>query len=166
LILFYAGRKSEALALLKRLESTDPGLATTHGYLATVYFDRKDYQNAFVESKKAAQLRHDDAALALTTAAEHGFAAGGVNGMRENTIPVRKDMVERDLGSAYELTAICASLGKKEEALRYLQTAYEKRETGLLYLCRDPDFNALQDDLVYKEITERVSKLRSEPAQR
>ena len=165
LILFYAGRKSEAFALLKRLESTDPGLATTHGYLATVYFDRKDYMNAFVELKQAAQRRHDDAGLALATAAERGFTAGGVNGMRENTIPLRKDMIDRDSGSAYELAAICASLGKKEEAMRYLQTAYEKRETGVLYLYRDPDFNALHDDLVYKEITEQVFERWSKPAQ-
>jgi hypothetical protein len=38
-----------------------------------------------------------------------------------------------------------------------LQIAYEKRETGLLYLSRNPDFSALHNDLIYKEITERVA---------
>jgi tetratricopeptide (TPR) repeat protein len=162
-ILFGAGRKSEGLALLKQLESTDPALATTHGYMAQIYFDRKDYANFFAESKQAAQLRHDEAALAIANAAERGFAAGGVNGMRESMIPVQKEMVDRDLGSAYDLAASCALLGKKEDALRYLQTAYERRETGLLYLSRNPDFNALHDDLVYKEITERVGERLSKP---
>ena len=162
-ILFSAGRKSEGLALLKQLESTDPALATTHGYLAQIYFDGKDYENFFAESKQAAQLRHDEAALAIANAAERGFAAGGVNGMRESMIPVQKEMVDRDLGSAYDLAASCALLGKKEDALRYLQTAYERRETGLLYLSRNPDFNALHDDLVYKEITERVGERLSKP---
>jgi tetratricopeptide (TPR) repeat protein len=162
-ILFSAGRKSEGLALLKQLESTDPALATTHGYLAQIDFDRKDYENFFAESKQAAQLRHDEAALAIANAAERGFTAGGVNGMRESMIPVQKEMVDRDLGSAYDLAANCALLGKKEEALRYLQTAYERRETGLLYLSRNPDFNALHDDLVYKEITERVGERLSKP---
>ncbi len=157
-ILFDAGRKSEAFALLKQLESTDPALATTHGYLATIYFDRKDYKNSFAESKQAAQLRHDEAALAIATAAERGFAAGSLNGMRESMIPVQKEMVDRDLGSAYDLATTYALLGNKEEALRYLQVAYEKRETGLLYLNRNPDFNILHDDLVYKEITERVGE--------
>ena len=162
-ILFSAGRKSEGLALLKQLESTDPALATTHGYMAQIYFDRKDYANFFAESKQAAQLRHDEAALAIANAAERGFAAGGVNGMRESMIPVQKEMVDRDLGSAYDLAATCALLGQKEDALRYLQTAYERRETGLLYLSRNPDFNALHDDLVYKEITERVGERLSKP---
>jgi tetratricopeptide (TPR) repeat protein len=157
-ILFSAGRKSEALALLKQLESTDPALATTHGYLAAIYLDRKDYENFFAESKQSAQLRHDEAGAGVADAAERGFAAGGLDGMRQSMLPVQKEMFDRGLGSAYELAGTCASLGKRQEALRYLQAAYEKRETGLLYLSRDPGFNILHDDLVYKEITERVGE--------
>ncbi len=67
--------------------------------------------------------------------------------------------------SAYDLATTCALLGKKEEALQYLQAAYEKRETGLLYLNRNPDFNLLHDDLIYKEITERVAERLSKNPQ-
>jgi len=155
-ILFHADRESEAFALLKQLESTDPALATTHQYLAQMYFDRKDYPKFFAESRESAELRHDEAALAVAKAAERGFAARGLNGMREAMLPVQKEMLDRDLGSAYSLAATCALLGKREDALRHLQLAYEKRETGLLYLSHDPDFDTLRDDLAYKEITERV----------
>jgi tetratricopeptide (TPR) repeat protein len=164
-ILYDAGRKSEAFALLKQLESTDPVLATTHAYLASIYFDRKDYANFFAESKQAARLRHDEAALAVANAAERGFTDGGLSGMREGMLPVQKQMFDRDLGSAYDLATTCALLGKKEEALQYLQAAYEKRETGLLYLNRNPDFNILHDDLVYKEITGRVGERLSRNSQ-
>jgi tetratricopeptide (TPR) repeat protein len=162
-ILNFAGRKSEAFALLQQLESTDPALATTHGYLAAIYFDRKDYGNFFAESRQAAQLRHDEAGLAVANAAERGYAAAGLHGMRESMLPVQKEMFDHGLGSAYELAETCALLGKKEEALRFLQAAYEKREIGMLYLSRDPDFNTLHDDLVYKEITQRVEKKLSKP---
>jgi tetratricopeptide (TPR) repeat protein len=161
LILNWAGRKSEAFTLLKQLESSDPSLATTHTYLASIYFERKDYENFFVESKQAAQLRHDEASLAVTNAAERGFTAGGLDGMRESMVPVQKEMLNRSLGSAYQVATTSALLGRKEDALHYLQTAYEKRETGLLYLNRDPDFNTLHDDLVYKEIIERVGRTLS-----
>ena len=157
-ILFHAGRKSEAFALLKQLETTDPSLATTHSYLAAIYFDRKDYENSFYESKQAARMRHDESGLALANAAEQGFAAGGLDGMWESIVLLQKQMFDRDLGPAYDLAATYALLGKKEEALRYLQASYEKRDTGLLYLSRNPDFNSLHDDLVYEEITERVGR--------
>ena len=165
-ILYNASRFKEAFALLKQLEATDPSLATTHGYLAQLYLDRKDYDNFFAESRQSAELRHDEAALAITAAAEKGYAASGLDGMRRGMLPVQKEMVARGSGSAYELAENCALLGNKEEALHYLQAAYEKREVGLLSLNHDPDLSALHDDLAYKEIAERVGQKLSKPGER
>jgi hypothetical protein len=158
LILFDSGRKGEALGLLKQLASTDSALATTHGYLAKIYFDRKAYANFFAELKQSAQLRHDDAGSAIANAAEQGFAAGGLDGMREAMLPVQKEIFDRGSGSAYDVAATCALLDRKEEAVRYLQAAYDKREIGMLYVNRNPDFNGLRNDSGYQEIAERVSK--------
>jgi len=157
-ILFHAGRVSEAFTLLKQLESTDPALATTHVYLTEIYFERKDYANFFAESKRSAQLRHDEDALAVANAAERGFAAGGLLGMRQAMLPIQKQMVDRGSAPAYGVAENCALLGKKEDALRYLQMAYDKREIGMLYLNRNPAFNSLHDDSGYKEIAEQVRK--------
>jgi tetratricopeptide (TPR) repeat protein len=164
-ILYHAGRTAEAFTLLKQLESADPTLATTHGYLASMYFDRKDYQKYFAESKQSAQLRHDEAAFAVANAAEQGYTAGGLDGMWKEMLPIEKQAFDRGQASAYDLAATYALLGNKEEALKYLQAAYEKREIGLLYLNHDPNFNALHDDLVYKEITERVGQRLSKGPQ-
>jgi tetratricopeptide (TPR) repeat protein len=111
-ILFHADRKAEAFALLKQLESTDPGLATTHSYLAEIYFDRHDYAHSFVESKQSAQLRHDAAALVVANAAARGFAVGGLKGMRENMLPVQKEMLERGLGPAKSGRSDCCTLAE------------------------------------------------------
>jgi tetratricopeptide (TPR) repeat protein len=162
-ILYNAGRTNEAFVLLKQLESTDPTIATTHGYLASIYFFRKDYANFFAESKQSAELRHDQSALAVAIAAEKGFAAGGLDGMRKTMLPMQQDMLNHDSGSAYEIAANCALLGQKEEALSYLQIAYEKHEIGLLYMNHDPAFDSLRDELRYKEITERVGQKLSSP---
>jgi hypothetical protein len=99
----------------------------------------------------------------VADAAARGFAVGGLKGMRENMLSLQKKMLERGLGPAYDLAATCALLGKKAEALRYLQAAYEKREVGLLYLGRNQNSNILRDDPIYKEITERVGERLSTP---
>jgi Tfp pilus assembly protein PilF len=164
LILFDSGRKSEAFALLKQLASTDSALATTHSYLAKIYLDRKDYAHFLAESKQSAQLRHDEGGLAIANAAEQGFSAGGLDGMRESRLPLQKEMLDRGLGSAYDVAATCALLGRKEEALQYLQVAYDKREIGMLYLNRNPDFTSLRADSAYQEIAQRVSS-RLSPTQ-
>ncbi len=158
LILFYDGRKDEAFTLLKQLELTDPNLATTHGYLAVLYLDRKDYANFFKESKQGAELRHDPEGLAVANAAEQGFATGGVVGMREAMVRVQKQFSDQGSGSAYDVAVIYASLGKKEDALRYLHTAYDKRETGVLGMSRDPALNVLHDSSEYQQIATRVEE--------
>ena len=156
LILNSAGRKSEAFALLKQLETTDPALATTHSYLAAIYLDRQDYDEFFAESKLSAQLRHDELGVAVANAAEQGFHAGGLIGMREAMLPLQRAAFARGVGSAYDLAATYAVLGKREEALLYLQTAYERRDLGFLSIGRNPDFNSLLGDPQYDEITSRV----------
>jgi len=74
-------------------------------------------------------------------------------------------MLNRGVGSAYDLASTCAALGNKEAALKYLQAAYEKHEVGLLYLNRDPAFITLHGDLVYKEIVERMGQRLSRSSQ-
>jgi tetratricopeptide (TPR) repeat protein len=165
LILNSAGRKSEAFALLKQLETTDPSLATTHTYLAAIYLERKDYENFFAESRLSSQLRHDDIGLNVINAAEEGFNSGGVIAMRERMLPLQRDAFERGTGSAYDVAATYSILGNKPEALRYLQIALDKRETGLLYITRNPDFNNLHGDSKYQEITTQIDRKLSGKSQ-
>ncbi len=165
LILNNAGRKNEAFALLKQLETTDPSLATTHTYLSAIYLDRNDYEDFFAESRLSAQLRHDEIGLAVINAAEQGFDSGGVRAMRERMLPIQKDAFDRGTGSAYDVSATYSVLGNKQEALHYLQTALEKRETGLLYITRNPDFNNLHGDSKYQEITTQIDRKLSGKSQ-
>ena len=103
LILSSLDRKSEAFALLQQLESTDPALVSTHRYLALLYLERQDYKKFFAESKQAAQLRHDEAGLAVAKAAEHGYMLGGVRGMRQGMLAAQKAMFDRNIGSAFRV---------------------------------------------------------------
>jgi tetratricopeptide (TPR) repeat protein len=158
LILNNSGHKNEAFALLKQLETTDPSLATTHTYLSAIYLDRNDYEDFFSESRLSAQLRHDEVGLDVINAAEQGFHSGGVMAMRERMLPLQKDAFDRSTGSAYDVSATYSVLGNKPEALRYLQIALEKRDTGLLYLTRNSDFNNLHGDLKYQEIAAQIDR--------
>ena len=126
--------------------------------MAKIYFERKDYANSFAESKRAAQLRHDAGALAVAEAAESGFNQGGIQGLHEAVLPVQEKLLAKGTGSAYQLAATCAALGKNEDSLRYLQTALDKREQNLIFLSRDATFNALHDLPEYQEILAKVQE--------
>jgi tetratricopeptide (TPR) repeat protein len=157
LLLWCAGRHSEGLSLLKQLAKTEPSLSSTHGYLGQIYWEQRDYPKALAEWRRVAELRHDEAGLALADAREKGFAVGGLKGLWESELPVQKDIVDRGSGSASELAETYAALGKKEEALAYLQMAFERREGRML--TGDPVVPILQDDPGYQQLRAQVNEL-------
>ena len=155
--LWWAGQRSDGMALLKQLEATQPSLSSTHDYLGRIYWERKDYPNALTEWRRVAELRHDEAGLAIASARDKGFAGGGLRGMYENELPVRKDLFNHGSGSAYELAETYAGLGQKQDALAYLQVAFEQREAYIL--TGDPAIPSLRDEPEYRKLRSQLQEL-------
>ena len=156
LILWKSGRHEEGLALLRQLETSDPSLSSTHDYLSKIAWQQKDCEQWLAENRRAAELRHDEAGLKLADAGEKGYAANGLQGMYESELPVQKDLVDRGSGSAYQLAAIYAALGKKQEALAWLQTSFERHDA--IMLVGDP-IPELLNDPGYQKFRSQVNQL-------
>jgi tetratricopeptide (TPR) repeat protein len=155
-ILWQAGRKQEAVALLKQLAATDPSLATTHYYLARIALDKKDYVTSLAESKRGAELRNDAGTLAVVEAGLRGFDARGVQGMREEMLLVQEKLFAGGNGSAYDLAMTYALLGKNEDAIRLLQTAFDKHEIEDLFVSENAAFDGLHNDPAFRDLIEKV----------
>jgi tetratricopeptide (TPR) repeat protein len=158
-LLWWAGRRNEGIALLKQLEASQPSLSSTHDYLGRFFWEQQDYPNALLEWRRLAELRHDQVGLAIANARETGFAAGGLNGLWANEYQVRKELFNKGFGSAYDLARSCAALGRKQEALQYLQTSFDRREVSLLP--GDPDFPTLRDEPAFQQINAQIADLLS-----
>ena len=156
LLLYYAGRRNEALQLLTQLEATDPSLSSTHAYLGDIYWRQRNYSEALLEERRVAELRHDENGLALASAREKGFDAGGLQGLYENELPILKDLVERGSGSAYALATAYAALGKRQEALDCLQISFGRHEAAMLMGDPIPE---LESDAQFQRFRSQVSQL-------
>jgi Tfp pilus assembly protein PilF len=155
-LLWHAGRKSQAMALLTQLETTDPSLSSTHAYLGNIYWREKDYPKALAEMRQAAELRHDETGIAFADAREKGFAANGLQGLYEAELPLQKAQVDAGSGSAYDLALTYAALGKKPEALQYLQISFDRHEAFMLVADPVPE---LQNDPHYQALRAQVAQL-------
>jgi cytochrome c-type biogenesis protein CcmH/NrfG len=155
LLLWSAGRHAEGLALLKQLEASEPSLSSPHYFLARIFEQQGDYPAAIQEWQTLAELRHDEAGAKIAAAAAQGYAAGGVRGLLESRLPLQKEIVDRGDGSAYELAATYAALNRKEEALAYLQIAYDRRDQDLLG--GDPPIPALNDEPAYRKLQAQIA---------
>jgi tetratricopeptide (TPR) repeat protein len=156
-ILFQSGRREEALALLKQMEVTEPSFRSPHLYLKVLYMAEGDYPNFLIESRKDALLLRDSAGLAITTAAEKGFAAGGAKAMFENMLQVQKKYYAQGMVSPVMVAQTCAFLGNKDEALQYLKAAYDQHDELLPSVGLYPAFNSLYEEPAYRDLLARMN---------
>jgi len=156
-ILLAVGRRDEAFKLLKQMESTEPAFRSCHGYLKGGYLSIQDYPNYVSEMRKDALLVHDDSELAVATAAEKGFAAGGARGMSEAMLQVQKKLYAQHSLPPTNLARTFALLGDKNEALRYLKVAYEQRDGELIFVEIFPEFSSMHDEPAYRDLLTKMN---------
>jgi tetratricopeptide (TPR) repeat protein len=155
LLLFTAGQRQQAVALLKQMEATAPEFASPHRYLADIYFKTSDYPRYLVESRKTAQLMHDQQALEIAASAEKGFAEHGGQGMLQALVETQEKFFQEDRESPYTLAVSCALMGNKPKALQYLQAAYDGHDGGFLSIAVDPSLSSLRSEPRYQALLER-----------
>jgi tetratricopeptide (TPR) repeat protein len=156
-ILCAAGRLDEALSLLKQMERRDPSFRSPHRYLQVVYFRKQEYPNFLSELRKDALLVHDDSALAIANAAEKGYAAAGARGMLEAMLRIQKTLYAQHSIPPTAVAWTLALLGNRDEALRYLNAAYETRDDSLLFVAVNPEFDVLHEEPAYRDLIARLN---------
>ena len=157
LILIVAGRWNEGPALLKQMEATDPAFRSPHVYLKEHYLAHADYPDFLIESRKDALLVHDKSALAITAAAEKGFAAGGARGLLQSMLQEQTKLYAQGLISPCVLAHTYALLGNKTEALRYLNVAFGQHDASLLGIENVFEFKSLHSEPAYRELVARMN---------
>jgi tetratricopeptide (TPR) repeat protein len=156
LVLFDDGQKQQAVELLKQLSATEPDFLSPHNYLAIIHLAQGEYPQYLAESRKAATLLHDQARLQIVAAGEKGLARGGAQGMWSATLKEQQRLHADGKVSAYDLARTYALLGRKQEALDDLQTAYQQHETDLVSMRVDVALSSLHSERRFREILAQV----------
>jgi tetratricopeptide (TPR) repeat protein len=155
-ILYGAGRKDEALALLRQMKRNEPALVSPHRYLAQIYFVEADYAEYLLEAEETARLvqRPDD--LKEVEAEKTGFARNGAHGLFQNLLEVQKTLYEKEKTTAYSLAETSAELGQRSEALQYLRISRDRHEPAIACLAQDVMLRSLRDDPDFQQLIKEV----------
>lgn len=152
LILFYAGRVDEALAILQPLADAEPNLRSPPEYLATIYLDEGRWSDFLREYRTAARISGNDARRAIADAAERGLREGGGQGMLEAMYAEQKRQYENNREPAYKVAGTAAMLGRADEAIGYLEESVRRKEDDLPGMYVEPIFKRLRADPRYRSI--------------
>jgi Tfp pilus assembly protein PilF len=156
LVLLMAGQRDEGLALLRQIETNEPDFRSPHVYLRDNYLNSADYASFLDEAEKDASTLHDDVELAVTAAAEQGYAEGGAQGLLVNMLQEQEKLYREGRVGPMALARTNALLGKRQETLRYLNTAFERHDPSLLFIENSAEFNGLHDDPSYRDLIARL----------
>jgi serine/threonine-protein kinase len=152
--LIHAGQADEALALLQKVIELDSNYWLAHSFAASAYIEKGMFDQAIAEARKARELP----GLSSIPAGFLGFAlarSGKQAEARALLEEVLKSSREQYI-SAYAIALIYNGLGDRDQAVAWLEKAYQNREPRITFLKVEPKWNSLRDDPRFQDLFRRV----------
>jgi eukaryotic-like serine/threonine-protein kinase len=154
----HARRYDEAIAIFKEVANAEPAFGDVHQLAAEAYWGKRMYPQVIEQWKVWGQLMGDRYESEFAAALEQGFRSGGWKGALNKGIQVR--LAQRKTGypdtSAYSIARLYADLGNKDQAFKWLDTAYREHDFELIKLKTDFLLAPLHSDPRFAELVRKV----------
>ncbi len=152
--LMYARRYDEAVEHLRETLKTAPTDQMTLSALKSAYHLKGMHEEALEIWKTWFDVKGDsDAAEALMS----GFAEAGYSGALSRVAEV---LIERSLTTyvtPWQIATLYTRAMKIDEALEWLEKAYEAHDANMPYIAVDPIFDSLRDDPRFQDLLRRMN---------
>jgi TolB-like protein len=155
IVYWCARRYDQQIEQFEKTLELDPHFALAHAGLGYAYMYKSMYEPAIAESRKGVQLsQHAPIFLAWLGEA---YAAGGYSDDAQKILEQLEQISKKRYVSPYHMARICDALGKKDEALRWLETGYRERAAWMVALKIEPRFDGLRSDPRFQDLLRRMS---------
>ena len=150
----YTRQYDRALDQLDKTLELDPNYSLANWYLGWVYEQQGKYPEALQSMRKAQELLQSNTALVADIG--HVYAMSGDTKAASKVLAQLREASKRTYVNAFEIALIYLALGKRSEALQWLDTAYRERSDMLIYLNADPRLDGIRSDPRFVELAQRV----------
>ena len=151
---YWAGRLDEAIEQYQKMLDMDPNSVTAHSGLGLVYAKKGLHTESIAETRKAFDLSPGDTNAIATLGYAH--AAAGNRTEAQEAIDRLRELAMRRYVSSHHVALIYAGLGEKNQALHWLEKAYEERSQWLSHFKGEPRLEGLRSDPRFKDLLRRI----------
>ncbi|HKS28511.1 MAG TPA: protein kinase [Pyrinomonadaceae bacterium] len=151
---FFAREYDRAVEQWQKTVELDPDFWLAHYALALVYEQQGQYREAIAESKRALNLFGDSPWVLAGLG--HIYAVAGETEAAHHVLDELKERGKGLYVSPFDLALIYAGLGERDEALLWLEKAYEERNQWLTWLKVEPRLDSLRRDPRFSDLVRRV----------
>jgi tetratricopeptide (TPR) repeat protein len=152
-IYFYAGRYDQTIEACRRALPLDPGFMLVHVYLGGAYSQKNAHAEAEEELRKADELSGGgERYLVAWACARSGKRAEAIRILtRASGVPVGAPQPK-----ASDFALVYAALGDTDQAMIWLEKAYQEREYQLVRAKVDPRLNPLRSDPRFQALLDKM----------
>ncbi|MGA7852468.1 MAG: tetratricopeptide repeat protein [Candidatus Acidiferrales bacterium] len=157
LLLSNSDRIPEAISVLQELEAADPGFLSPHLYLAGIYFYQRRFDKWLDESAAAAALSHNQRSAAEISAFRVALQNEGPRAMLELRLRNQQEDFREGRSSAFLVADTLVALDRRQEALDYLEKAYQRHEYIMMSMGVWNNFRTLHGDPQFQDLLKRIN---------
>ena len=152
--LYWAGQYDQASEQLRKALELDPKFGVAHYRLGQVYLKQRMYEEAIAEFEEARTLSPDSPIDVARLG--YAYAASGREGRAEEILADLRELSKRRYVAPWAMAVVYSGMKDKDQALRWLEKAYEEHEGELVYLNVEPMFDGIRSDPRFQELARRV----------
>jgi len=149
-----AHRYDQAIEFARKAVELDPSFAIGHGRLGFAYALTNRSREAVAEFERAVAASNDSPSNLAGLAWAH--ALGGDRQRAQSIVTSLMERSTREYVPAYELAVAYIGLGRSDEAIAWLERAYDEHAWGLAHIKVDPPLDPLRADPRFQQILQRM----------
>jgi TolB-like protein/Tfp pilus assembly protein PilF len=155
-ILFFAARRfNQAVEQFEKALEADARFAQAHSMLGLTYAYLSKPESGIAHARRAVEL--SKGAPFFVAMLGGVYAAAGYREEAQNILDQLQELAKQRYVQPYAVGVLCAALGKKNEALRWLETACMGHDPLMVCLKTDPRFDNLRSDPRLQDLLRRMN---------
>jgi TolB-like protein/Tfp pilus assembly protein PilF len=148
-LLLVAHLNDEAIEQSRRTVDMDPNFAIAHYELGQAFVQEHSYNEAIAEFHQAIEL--SGGSIPCTSNLAYAYA---VSNKRNEAVKILNDLKTRSTHNASEIALMYVGLGEKDQAMKWLERAYEEHFNPSILL--RPAFDSLRSDPRFQDLVHRI----------
>jgi TolB-like protein/Tfp pilus assembly protein PilF len=157
---YYARRYDEAIDQFRKTIEIDPAFNHAHWSLGKAFEMKGDLEPAMKEYQKARELSDDPWIVGLLA---HAYAASGNKIEAQKYLKQLQETAKERYVEAQTFALVYLGLGNKDEALRWLEQAYQGRAgREVFFMKSEPLFDPLRGDPRFQAVVKKVLSHRGQ----
>jgi hypothetical protein len=122
-----------------------------------VNFELHDYPTYLAEGQKEAEIAGDPILKDIFASALEGYAQGGERGLLNNLYAKQKQYFLAGKVPGAFLAKTCVRMGRKEEAIQFLEEDYAHHDSRVFFCLSDPDLLTLKDEPDFRALIKKIN---------